>query len=61
VTDFKRFSLRHGLEKVPDKPIFDDAPDRLRYFLLDYLKSNFEAYIARQIVAKVLCIPDLLT
>jgi hypothetical protein len=33
----KRFSLRHGFEAAPEQPIFDDAPKRLRFFVLEFL------------------------
>lgn len=61
MTELKRFSLRQGIEKEPDHPIFEDAPERLRYFTLAYLQNNFFDFAARETIARVLCIPDLIT
>lgn len=57
----KRFSLRHGIEAAPEQPIFDDAPPRLRFFALEFLKKNFYDHVARELVARILCTPKLLT
>jgi hypothetical protein len=56
----KRFSLRHGIEAEPSQPVFEDAPPRLRYFVLEYLKDNFYEHAAVALVARVLCRPELI-
>ena len=57
----KRFSLRHGIEPIPDEPIIEAAPDRLRYFVLEFLKNNFYDYIALETVSRSLCLPELIS
>jgi AbiJ N-terminal domain 4 len=56
----KRFSLRHGIEAEPSQPIFEEAPPRLRYFVLEYLKNNFYGNAAIDLVGRVLCRPELI-
>jgi hypothetical protein len=55
----KRFSLRFGIEAAPDKPIFDDAPKRLRFFAVDFIKENYEAWVAKDVVARAFCLVAL--
>jgi hypothetical protein len=56
----KRFSIRHGMESEPSEPVFDDAPRRLRFFVLETLQQSFYPHVARQLVARVFCKHDLL-
>jgi hypothetical protein len=55
----KRFSLRYGIEAIPDQPIFEDAPKRLRFFLIDYLREHYEYWEAKNLIARVFCLSDL--
>jgi hypothetical protein len=55
----KRFSIRYGIEATPAKPIFEDAPKRLRFFVVDFLKENYQYHHAKDVVARALCLPDL--
>jgi len=57
----RRFSLRQGIEAEPEQPILEDAPKRLRFFVLQFLKNNFYDHVAVELVARVLCQPALLT
>jgi hypothetical protein len=54
----KRFSLRHGIEAEASQPVFEDAPRRLRYFVLEYLKNNFYGNAAIDLVGRVLYLPE---
>jgi hypothetical protein len=56
----KRFSLRHGKEAEPSQAIFEDAPQRLRYFVLEYLRNIFYGNAALELVGRVLCHPELI-
>ncbi len=56
----KRFSIRHGMETEPSEPVFDDAPKRLRFFILETLQQSFYPQVALGIVARVLCKPGLI-
>jgi AbiJ N-terminal domain 4 len=56
----KRFSLRHGIEAEPSQPIFEDAPKRLRYFVLEYLRNTIHDHEAVALVARALCLPELI-
>jgi hypothetical protein len=56
----KRFSLRYGIEAEPSQPVFEDAPRRLRYFVLEYLKNNFYDHIAVALVGRVRSCPELI-
>ena len=56
----KRFSLRHGIEAEPSQPIFEDAPQRLRYFVLEYMRNNFYGNAAIELIGRVLCLPELI-
>jgi hypothetical protein len=55
----KRFSLRFGIEATPDQPIFDDAPKRIRFFAIDFLKDHYEHWVAKDLIARVFCLSDL--
>ena len=61
MADTRRFSLRHSIEPTPEQPIFDDAPARLRFFTMQFLKNNFYANVAYETVADALCVPELLS
>jgi hypothetical protein len=56
----RRFTLRNGIEETPAQPIFDDAPRRLRFFVLDFARDNFHSHVAKDVVARALCLPDML-
>jgi AbiJ N-terminal domain 4 len=56
-----RFSLRYGYEKKPEQPIFDEAPKRLRFFIVKSFQNHFHTHEAMQIIAEVLCRPELIT
>lgn len=56
----RRFSLRQGIEVTPEQPILEDAPDRLRFFVLDFLRNSIAASDALIIVARVFCLPKML-
>src|ERR1035438_3033846 len=55
----RRFSQRYGIEIEPTEPIFEAAPDRLRLFVLEFLKQNFFEHVAIDMIGRVLCIPEL--
>lgn len=48
------------MEAQPEQPIFDDAPKRLRFFVLQFLRENFHEHVAVGIVARVLSNQTLL-
>lgn len=48
------------MEAEPSEPIFDEAPKRLRFFLLETLKQSFYPNDARSVVARVFCKPEFL-
>lgn len=56
----KRFSLRHGIEHAPGEPIIDDAPKRLRYFVLEYMQNNCYPHDVMAILGRVLCRPEMI-
>jgi AbiJ N-terminal domain 4 len=57
----KRFSIRHGMEPEPSAPLFDDAPPRLRYFLVEAFQTYISYHRALGIVGRALCKPKLAT
>jgi hypothetical protein len=57
----ERFSLRYGYELKPEHPIFDEAPKRLRFFVIKSLQNYFYAHQLPGIVGEALCLPDLIT
>jgi hypothetical protein len=58
----ERFSLRYGYETKPEHPIFDEAPRRLRYFVLKSLESHCGGvYLAMRLMSDALCRPELIT
>jgi hypothetical protein len=62
MNDQKRFSLRLGVEPAPDQPIFEDAPERLRYSLFQFMQQNVSyPWNVARILGDVLCRPELLT
>jgi hypothetical protein len=48
------------MEAEPAAPIFDDAPKRWRFFLLETLKQSLYPHDAQSVVARVFCKPVLL-
>lgn len=57
----ERFSLRYGYEQKPEHPIFDEAPKRLRFLIIQALQDRFQSvYEAAQIVSKAACRPELI-
>ena len=46
----RRFSLRQGIEAEPQQQIFEDAPKRLRFFVLQFLKNNFYENAAVELI-----------
>jgi hypothetical protein len=56
-----RFSLRYGYESKPGHPIFDEAPKRLRFFIIKSLQMYFYAHQTPGIVGEALCLPELIT
>lgn len=57
----KRFSIRHGMEAEPSAPVFEDAPKRLRFFVLEALQRFIAPRVALKVVGRTLCLPKLLT
>jgi hypothetical protein len=57
----ERFSLRYGYELRPEHPIFDEAPKRLRFFVIKSLQTYFYAHQTPGIVGEALCLPELIT
>jgi hypothetical protein len=55
-----RFSLRHGFEKKPEQPVFDEAPERLRLFVLRTLKNNAFITEAAELISETLVLPSLI-
>jgi hypothetical protein len=55
----KRFSIRHGVEAQPNEPVFEDAPMRLRFFVLETLQTSITYHRASMIVGRALCKPEL--
>src|SRR5215469_6456721 len=56
----ERFSLRYGYEQKPEHPIFDEAPKRLRFFIL----KSFQKYFSMEsplIIGETLCRTELIT
>jgi hypothetical protein len=56
----KRFSIRHGIEAEPSEPVFEDAPKRVRFFVLQTLQNVFYYSAALKIVGRILCKPELI-
>ena len=42
----KKFSVRHGIAPEP-KPSVEEAPDGLRYFLLEYFEGKYRIYVSQ--------------
>jgi hypothetical protein len=56
----ERFSLRYDYEQKPEQPIFDEAPKRLRFFIVKSLQKYFNYFEASRLASEVLCHPDLM-
>jgi len=56
-----RFALRHGFERKPVKPIFDEASARLRLLVLRTFQSKGNVSDAATLAAEVLVKPELAT
>lgn len=48
------------MEAMPSAPIFEDAPLRLRYFLVEAFQTYIPSYQAVRLVGRVLCKPELI-
>jgi len=57
----ERFSLRYNYELKPAQPIFDEAPKRLRFFIIRSFEKYLSTYETMRIVGEALCRPDLMT
>ena len=57
----ERFSLRYGYEVKPEHPIFDEAPKRLRFFIIKSFQMYLETHRSVLIIAEALCRSDLIT
>ena len=56
----ERFSLRYGYELKPEHPIFDEAPKRLRFFIIKSFQKYFYTEAPR-IIGETLCRTELIT
>jgi hypothetical protein len=56
----ERFSLRYNYELKPAHPIFDEAPKRLVFFLVESFLKYLHTYDSMRIIGKALCRPELM-
>jgi hypothetical protein len=56
----ERFSLRYNYELKPAHPIFDEAPKRLLFFLIESFLEYLDTYETMRIIGKALCRPELM-
>jgi hypothetical protein len=48
------------MEAEPSKPVFEDAPKRLRFFVLETFRQQYHSQDALSVVGRVFCKPELI-